>query len=66
MILSGKSVLANVALPVSPLLFLRLPILAERDAAAAAGADGDGVAVVANRDGFTHRDAAVLVLAVKR
>ncbi len=59
MVLASKSVLADVALPVPALLFLRLAVLAQLDGGNVATHDtvcGDGIAQ-------TH--AAVLVLAMK-
>ena len=61
MIFARKSVLANVALPVASLFFLRFSVFSECD-----GSDGDAAHAAVPGDGVTERDAAVLVFAVKR
>ena len=59
-ILTGEPVLADIALPIPPLFFLRLAVLAQLNGGNVATHDPVG------GDGIAQTHAAVLVLAMKR
>ncbi len=59
-ILTGEPVLADIALPIPPLFFLRLAVLAQSDDSHVVGHD-----IVPPCDGVAQGYSAVLVFAVK-